>query len=69
MSERVYFHVLFSGQVVESCATRAQADSIAAHMRAYWAECDESERQALGWADCSIDAIYRAIAVVNAAPQ
>lgn len=69
MPDRVYFHVLFSGQIVESCATRAQADAIAAEMCAYWAECDESERQYLDWEDCSIDAIYREIAVVNAAPE
>ena len=69
MESRVYFYVLFSGQIVESCATRAQADAIAAQMRAHWAECSEEERLELEWEDCSVDAIYREIEVIGAAPN
>lgn len=66
MEQDAKAYVLFSGQIVEPCATLEDAYAIAADMRAYWTHAPQSERDDLGWRDCSVAAVLAEIAVIAA---
>jgi hypothetical protein len=59
-------YVIFSGQVVEPCATLEEAQAIAADMRAFWTHAPQSERDNLGWQDCSVAAVLAEIDSIRA---
>jgi hypothetical protein len=59
-------YVLFSGQIVEPCATLEEAQAIAHDLRAYWTHAPQSELDDLGWRDCSVAAVLAEIEVISA---